>query len=597
LKSSGVALAANRNTQFRWFAGQLRPLLGAHAFSMTLIVLSSLMYLLDPLLIKWLIDRILPKKDFHLLLLAVAGFFGIYVCRLSLSGLAGLVSFRTVQSLVFRIRLAILEQMNRLSADYHETTPTGEKLYRMEQDVDQVAELGSSLVPYALQTAFNAVFVVGTMFVLDFKLTCMVLPLVPLFFAFRRYFEGRLREASDSAQRQSSKESSFLQEHLASIIQIQLLHQEKTQTQMFLERATARVKALNHRNLVEILFRTSYMAVITLGTIAILGYGSYQVFAGSLTVGGLVASYSYIARLFDPLNAAVEIYSRLNRMSASIRRILQVIEMAPSIDENPNAVNFILPVKGCVEMKGVSFSYRSRQPVLQELDLRLEAGEKVALVGISGSGKSTIAKLIARLYDTECGSVSIDGMDVRNMRLESLRTRICYVMQEGILFDRTLRENLLLGRPSATTNELRRVIQIADLEELLRRLPQGWDTPLGPRGNTLSGGERQRVALARAVLQRPSLLLLDESTSALDAPSERRIFTSLAHYFSNQTMLFISHRISALKWVDRIVVLNQGVVEDQGTHEQLIARSGLYSWLHSAVTPTASAPASYSSTQ
>jgi len=590
-------LATNPKTQFRWFARQLRPLLGAHAVSMTLIVLSSLMYLLDPLLIKWLIDRILPKKDFHLLFLAVAGFFGIYVCRLGLSAFAGLVSFRTVQSLVFRIRLGILEQMNRLSADFHETTPTGEKLYRMEQDVDQVAELGSSLVPYALQTTFNAVFVVGTMFVLDFKLTCMVLPLVPLFFVFRRYFESRLREASDSAQRQSSKESSFLQEHLASVIQIQLLHQEKNQTQMFLERATARVKALNHRNLVEILFRISYMAVIALGTIAILGYGSYQVFVGALTVGGLVASYSYIARLFDPLNAAVEIYSRLNRMSSSIRRILEVIEMAPSVDEKMDASNFILPVRGCVEMKRVSFSYRSRQPVLQELDLRLEEGEKVALVGISGSGKSTIAKLVARLYDPENGTVSIDGTDVRNVRLESLRTRVCYVMQEGILFDRTLKENLLLGRPSATMNELRRVIEIADLEDLLRRLPQGWDTPLGPRGNALSGGERQRVALARAVLQRPSLLLLDESTSALDAPSERKIFTSLAHYFSSQTILFISHRISALKWVDRIVVLNQGVVEDQGTHEQLIGRCGLYSCLHTTVTTAASALTSYSSAQ
>jgi ABC-type bacteriocin/lantibiotic exporter with double-glycine peptidase domain len=590
-------VGANRNTQFRWFARQLRPLLGAHAVSMILIVLSSLMYLLDPLLIKWLIDRILPRKDFHLLFLAVAGFFGIYVCRLSLSALAGLVSFRTVQSLVFRIRFGILEQMNRLSADFHETTPTGEKLYRMEQDVDQVAELGSSLVPYALQTTFNAVFVVGTMFVLDFKLTCIVLPLVPLFFFSRRYFASRLREASDSAQRQSSKESSFLQEHLACVVQIQLLHQEKNQTRIFLDWATARVKALNHRNLVEILFRTTYMAVITLGTVAILGYGSYQVFVGALTVGGLVASYSYIARLFDPLNAAVEIYSRLNRMSASIRRILEIIEMSPSVNEKPDAVNFISPVRGCVEMNGVSFSYRRRQPVLQELNLRLEAGEKIALVGISGSGKSTIAKLIARLYDAENGTVCIDGMDVRNVRLENLRTSICYVMQEGILFDRTLKENLLLGRPRATISELRQAIEIADLEELLRRLPKGWDTPLGPRGNALSGGERQRVALARAVLQRPSLLLLDESTSALDAPSERKIFISLAHYFSSQTILFISHRISALKWVDRIVVLSQGVVEDQGTHEQLIGRSGLYSCLQSSATPETSASASYSSAQ
>lgn len=580
-------MTGDPNSQFRWFARQLRPLLGAHALSVTLIVLSSLMYLLDPLLIKWLIDGVLPKKDFHLLFLVVAGFFGIYVCRLGLSAMAGLVSFRTVQALVFRIRLGILEQINRLSADFHETTPIGEKLYRMEQDVDQVSELGSSLAPYALQTTFNAIFVVATMFVLNFKLTCMVLPLVPLFFVFRRYFDSRLRQASDSAQQQSSKESSFLQEHLSSVIQIQLLHQEGNQTRMFLERAKARVKALNHRNLVEVLFRTSYMGIITLSTIAILAYGSYQVFVGVLTVGGLVASYSYIARLFDPLNAAVEIYSRLNRMSASIRRILEIIEMSPSVDEKPDAVNFISPVRGCVEMKGVSFSYRKRQPVLLELDLRLEVGERAALVGRSGSGKSTIAKLIARLYDAERGTVSIDGIDVRSVRLESLRTKICYVMQEAVLFDRTLKENLLLGNPSATTKELSRAIEIADLEDLLRRLPKGWDTELGPRGNALSGGERQRVALARVVLQHPSLLLLDEATSALDAPSERRIFANLAHHFSNQTILFISHRIAALKWVDRIVVLNQGAVEDQGTHEQLIGRRGSYLCLYSVVAQSA----------
>src|SRR5216684_1938808 len=200
------------NSQLRWFLRKLRPLLRAHLLSVSLIVLSSLMFLLDPLLIKWLIDNVLPKRDMRLLLLAAGGFLGIYICRLGFSALAGLVSFRTVQNLVFRIRLDILEHMNRLSADYHEATPIGEKLYRMEQDVDQVAELGSSLVPFALQTTFNAIFVVATMFVLNFKLTCMVLPLVPLFFVFRRYFDSRLRQASDSAQQQSSKESSFLQE-------------------------------------------------------------------------------------------------------------------------------------------------------------------------------------------------------------------------------------------------------------------------------------------------------------------------------------------------------------------------------------------------
>ncbi len=541
------------------------------------------MFLLDPLLIKWLIDKVLPKKDLRLLLLAAAAFFGIYVCRLGFSALAGLVSFKTVQELAFRIRLGILQQMNRLSADYHETTPVGEKLYRMEQDVDQVAELGSSLVPYVLQTTFNTLFVVGTMFLLDFRLSCLLLPLLPLFFVFRKHFESRLREVSDVAQQRSSRESSFLQEHLSSIIQIQLLHQEKNQTEAFLERGAARVKALNDRNWVEIGFRTSYMAVIAFGTIAILGFGGYEVLAGVLTIGGLVAFYSYLARLFDPLNAAVDIYSRFNRLSTSIRRIVEVIEMIPSVPESSRAIRLRPPLRGHLKMEGISFSYRNGPSVLEGLDLELEAGEKVALVGVSGSGKSTIAKLIARLYDVNQGAVYIDGIDVRDVRLESLRTKVCYLMQDAVLFDRTLKENLLLGKPSATNAELLEALEIADLEQLLARLPKDWDTSIGPRGNALSGGERQRLALARAVLQDPCLLLLDESTSALDLPSEQRVFTNLVERFPHRTMVFISHRISALRWVDRIVVLNRGAIEEQGTHDQLIRNGCLYARLQQTV--------------
>ena len=573
------------NSQLQWFVRKLRPLLRAHLLSVSLIVLSSLMFLLDPLLIKWLIDKVLPKRDIRLLLLAAGAFLGIYVCRLGFSALAGMVSFRTVQNLVFRIRLDILEHMNLLSADFHESRPIGEKLYRMEQDVDQVAELGSSLVPYVLQTTFNAFFVIGTMFFLDFRLTILLLPLMPLFFVFRRRFEGQLRQASDSAQQQSSRESSFLQEHLASVIQIQLLRRERSQVQAFLERASARMKALNHRTLTETLFRTCYMAVIALGTIATLGYGGYEVFVGALTVGGLVAFYSYLARLFDPLNAAVDIYSRFNRLSASIRRIVEVIEKTPTVSESPSAMHFPSSSRGCVELQRVSFSYGKATPVVDGLELKLEAGEKVALVGVSGSGKSTITKLIARLYDVNQGAIHIDGMDVRDVRLESLRTNVCYLMQDAVLFDRTLKENLLLGKPSATNRDLFGALETADLGELISCLPQGWDTPIGPKGNFLSGGERQRLALARLVLQNPSVLLLDESTSALDAPSERRVFTNLVERFADKTIVFVSHRISALKWVDRIVVLNGGIVEEQGTHDRLVGNGGLYALLHNSPAP------------
>ena len=540
----------------------MRPLLPAYSLSVVLVVLSSLMFLLDPLLMKWLIDRVLPKKDFRLLVFAACGFFGLYVFRLSFFTLAQLINFRTIQKLVLRMRLSILERMNLLSADYHEITPVGDRLYRLEQDVDQVAEVGSNLVPFVLQTAFKAVFVMGTMFTLDSRLTLMVLPLMPLFFVFRKKFERPLRRASDSVQERAAKENSFLQEHLSSVVQVQLLHQEKSQTEVFLQCARERMKALNHRELVEVLFSACYI--------------------GALTIGGVVAFYSYVGALFDPLGAAVHIYSQLNRLGTNIRRILEVTERAPGVPEMPGAVSFPSPLRGYVEMEGVSFSYCEAAPVLDSIDLKLEPGEKVALVGMSGSGKSTIVKLVARLYDVHRGAVYIDGMDVRNLRLESLRTKVCYLLQDAVLFDRTLKENLLLGNPLASARELHRALEIADMKELLRRLPRGWDTPVGPRGNALSGGERQRVALARAVLQNPSILLLDESTSALDAPSERQIFMNLAQHFPKQTIVFVSHRIASLKWVDRIIVLNRGVIEEQGTHDQLIHTGGLYTHLHSA---------------
>jgi len=566
--------------EIRWFARRLRPLLRAHILSVLLLTVSSLMFLLDPLLIKWLIDRVLPKRDFRLLIVVSASLFVIYVCRLASGALARLVSFRTVQKLALGIRLDILEKMNLLSADYHENTSVGDKLYRIEQDVDQVAELGSSLVPSVLQTAFNTVFVVGAMSILNLRLTCILLPLLPIFFVLRKYFERRLRLSSESAQQRASEENSFLQEHLGHIVQVQLLHQERSQTKAFVEKAKARVLSLNRRTLTEILFAVCYMGVISVGAIGILGYGGYQVFIGGLTIGGLVAFYSYLVRLFEPLNVAVDLYSRLARLGASTRRILEVIKMSPGVVDYPASLTLAETIRGAIELRNVDFNYRDSIAVLAGLNLQVSAGEKVALVGASGSGKSTIAKLIARIYDATRGNVNIDGIDLRNIKLESLRSRVCYLMQDTVLFDRTLRENLLLGNPNATEQQLIQAIEIADLRTVVDRLPLGCETPVGPRGGTLSGGERQRVAIARAVLQNPSVIVLDESTSALDAPSEQRVFSNLNRYFSKQTILVISHRISALTWVDRIVVLAEGIIGEQGAHDQLVRCRGLYERLY-----------------
>jgi ABC-type multidrug transport system fused ATPase/permease subunit len=471
-----------------------------------------------------------------------------------------------------------LEKINRLSADFHETMPVGEKLYRVEQDVDQVAEFGS-FVPHLLQAGFNLLFVITAMAALNFRLLFVLTPLLVLAGYVAFHYQNRLRISSEVAQGRGGVETSFLQEHLASVIQVQLLNRESGQTESFRELASARMDALNDRNRVEASFGAWYMAAIAAGTLAVLGYGGHQVFAGALSIGGLVAFYTYLARLFDPLYSTVDIYARFTRVRASIGRILEITQQAPTVCERPNAVSLPRQNSGTVKLIDVSFAYKKHPCVLSGLDFEIQRGEKVALVGFSGSGKSTVAKLINRLYDVQEGAVEVNGVDVREVKLESLRANVSYLMQEAILFDRTLKENLLLGCPEATDEAVRGALEIAELDDLLCRLPNGLDTRVGPRGAKLSGGERQRVILARTLLQKPAILLLDEVTSALDAPSERRILRNLSECLRHQTVVFISHRISTLSWVDRILVLHRGVIEEAGRHADLVRKAGLYASL------------------
>lgn len=576
-------MTANAKHEAQWFLALLRPSLRRHVISISLAVLGSSMFLLDPLLIKWLIDRVLPRKDLRLLLTAGAGLFGIYAGRVALTTLGRLISFRAVQDLAVQMRLNVLDQLNQLSADYHDTAAPGDTLYTLEQDVDQVSEIGSGLVPSVLQAVFNAFFVTITVCVLNWRLALVLVPLVPLFFLFKKYFGSRLRFASDSAQQSASQETNFLQEHLSSVIQVQLLRQENAQVQRFLRRAIAKRDAVNHRTAIEMLFASCYMGLIAVGTVGIICYGGYQVFIGSLTIGGLVAFYSYLGRLFDPVNAAVDIYSRLNRLRSSIRRVLEIVERHVAVTNEPGCVPIPPSIRSNIEILDVCFSYSADcSYALKNINLRIRAGEKIAFVGASGSGKSTITKLIARLYDVSQGKICIDGMDVRTVDVASLRTRICYLMQETVLFSRSLKENLMLANPEATDEELIRAIQMAELGGLVQRLPKGWNAPLGPRGNALSGGERQRIALARASLQAPSLLILDECTSALDAPTEQRIFAKLRRYFKHQTMVLISHRVSSLSWVDRIIVIDHGRIVEEGTHEYLLQQDGIYRNLYNS---------------
>jgi subfamily B ATP-binding cassette protein MsbA len=553
----------NRHSEIRWLASQVKPFLRLHFCSYFCIVVASILVLIDPLIVRLLIDDVIPQRRMSWLPLVAAAFFLTYAGRMGFDSLAAILNFRAVQKMTFRSRLSLLRHLQRLSAEYHDNRPLGDTLHRLQIDVDQVGTLSGEVIPSALRMATVFTLVMTTMLILNYRLTAIVLPLIPVFILVRRRFHDRLRQASDSVQEQSGKMIGFLEEHLSSIVQVQLLSCEQREARRFARLSGGAVRAQIKRRTTELLFSSFLYLIIVVGMAGVLCYGGYQVMMGTLTAGGLVAFYGYTLQLFIPLYGVVDIYSKLQRAGASVRRLMEITEAELILRDRPGALALKPKTSGAIELRDVFFSYHADRSVLNGVSLRVNSGERVALAGRSGNGKSTIARLVARLYDARAGTVLVEGLDVRDIKLKSLRSCVIFVPQDPVLFDLTLRENLLYGNLAATQDELDKVMSLAQLDSLINRLPNGWNEPLGPRGNRLSGGERQRVALARALLQRPRILILDECTSALDALTERRLLNGLDHHLQDVTTIIISHRPFPTQWANRVVHLDYGQISEE----------------------------------
>jgi ABC-type bacteriocin/lantibiotic exporter with double-glycine peptidase domain len=551
------------SSEFWWLLSKVRPFLRLHMSSYVCIVLASVFTLIDPLIVRLLIDDIIPNRRIGLLPLLALAFLFTYIGRLGCDSLAGMLNFRAVQKMTFRTRLSLLLHLQRLSAEYHDNRPLGDTLHRIQVDVDQIGTLSGEVIPTLLRILTLFTLVMTTMLLLNYRLTMIVLPLIPVFILVRRQFRNRLQQASDLVQAQSGKMIGFLEEHLSAMVQVQLLACEQREARRFARISGDAVRAQMKRCGTELFFSSLLYLIVVLGMASVLCYGGYQVMNGTLTAGGLVASYGYTLQLFIPLYGVVDIYAKIQRAAASARRLMEIEKADLVLHDRLGALALQPNAPGAIELKEVSFSYNVNRPVLDNLSLRVEAGERVAIAGTSGNGKSTIAKLIARLYDARAGTVLLEGRDVRDIKLRSLRSSVIFVPQDAVLFDLTLRENLLYGNPRATSEELESVINLAQLDSVVARLPEGLDQPLGPRGNRLSGGERQRVALARALLQHPKVLILDECTSALDELTEKRLFNGLHHYLKGITTIIISHRPYPTHWAHRVIQLNYGHLLDE----------------------------------
>ena len=566
-------MMSNAGSEIRWLFKQTRPQLKFHLASVGCVAIVSILVLLDPLIIKWLIDGVIPQKSVKLLIIVSSMILMNHAARLVFEALGGMLSFRAVQKTIFKIKLRLLRRIQRLSAEYHDRTPVGETQHRLEQEVARVAEFGGEVVPFVLRSLVVTFASLIAMCILNFRLACIFLPLIPAFLITRHYFQRRLRYYSDSVQRQAGEVSSFLQEHLSAVTQIQLLTRELAEARKLAQVAGSATKTQIKQRTTEVFFTALSAVTVVTGVVSVLGLGSYHVMTGTMSVGGLVAFYAYSIELFVPLYSVVGMYSKFQRLGASIRRIQEIEDTTTSVREHPTAKPLAAKTTCDIELRSVCFSYQSDKPVLRNLNLKVGTGEHVLIVGPSGNGKSTIARLIVRLYDVLNGVILVDGQDVRTITLKSLRSTICLVPQDPVLFNGTLRQNILYGDPAASHARLERSVQIAQLHSLLARLPKGLDEQVGPRGCRLSGGERQRIALARAIIREPRILLLDEPTSAIDGPTEKRIWDSLQVFAQDKTTIVISHRPRTISWMDRAVTISAGRVFEGIESQNLLSDS------------------------
>jgi ATP-binding cassette, subfamily B, bacterial MsbA len=477
------------------------------------------------------------------------------------------------------LRQRLHDHIQRLSADFFEDRRSGDLLNRSAGDVAELQQFIVAPLTWAGDAVFSLGFAFYFLFRIDWQLTLLCVP-IGVVIVLAMYLIGRrLRPIFRRYREAASSIFDLFSENLAGIREIQAFTREAEQTEKYqgtnreLRRLEVRTAVLGQ------LLTTVFSVLFPLATVAVLWWGGGRVRTGGLRLDDLVAFLVYAGMIIRPLRGMGGHYSALQRALVSAERVFEVLEIQPQVQESPSAS--ALPAgRGAITFEAVGFSYEGRKPALSCINFAIEPGQMVALVGPSGAGKSTLIKLLLRYYDPQQGRILVDGADLREVTLQSLRGNIGIVFQDPFLFNASLRDNIAFGRPDASPEEIVAAARAADLESFIEELADGYDTHVGERGLKLSGGQRARLAIARALLRDPRILILDEATASVDTATEQRIRTALERLIASRTTLVIAHRLSTVVRADRILVLSEGQVVEDGKHADLLAKKGLYASLY-----------------
>lgn len=563
----------------RWLARQVRPFLAWHIASFMCISAGSSLAVLAPLVMKWVIDWILPGRHLGLLIGAVVLIFSCHQGRWMLGSTGGYLTSVAAERLALNLRMAVLRHLDTLSAEYHEGTPVGTSMYSLQSPINEIAYFGSDLLPSILRVLAAGGLTLAMMLTLNARMTVAVLPSIPLLLIARNRFRSELEGSSNTVQRNHVAWTSFLQEHLSSIVTLQMLRQERRREREAFRLLGTTVRSYNELMKSGVAFTFYTNMTMAMATAAVIGLGGWSVLSSSLTVGGMVAFYSFLTQLFESIAGAAETYVRAQKTFASVCRVRATLALQTSVKACPAAIPFPQRVPWSIELEDVRFSYRGSRSLLLIPRLNIQAGARLAVIGENGAGKSTLAKLLARLYDPDSGYIAIAGHDVRSIEMTSFREHVCYAPSHPVLFDTSLAGNLRLGKAIPSPGELEGVLERVGLSVWLRTLPGGLNERVGPLGARLSSGQRQRLGIARAILQNPRVLLLDEATSSLDTTSEEQLLRNMGEVLPDCTIIVISHRMSTLHCVGRVVVLEAGRVIADASPASVIGGSATFGCL------------------